>query len=454
MADRKFRSVGRRIQGFSVSAHGNPDNQKRMMRAVGGRGVAVTITPVAANRDSRGLKQAASLARLGFRSVLFEGQKSSPPPHIADVEVIGLRGLAARQDSPEPSTISGVAAFIDRFRRRATSPQASKVLSGMGFLAYLIYYAAHFLFKGARHIPGASLYYLNEFSFFPAVWMKTWNRRSIMVYDARDFYSGMELPAMQTPFQRLIAGFGLRIERRCVRRADIFITVAEGVADLYQRDFGRRPEVIRNAHDTRIDRTPQKSLRERTGLSADAAIVVIVGQAKAGREISGVLGALARLPLLHLALVGNGYRQMLVGQTESIADRIHYVEDVPANEVVPLIREANASLIVYYARSENYKNALPNGFFQSVAAGLPLLHSGIPEIDRLCRDLDFGVSVQPDDVAGLTGWLEKVIDRGHWYIDQKLRSEKAALELTWQREEVKLDRLLTQRLSASGREDI
>lgn len=200
--------------------------------------------------------------------------------------------------------------------------------------------------------------------------------------------------------------------------------------------------MIRNVHDTRLDRTPQVSLRNRTGLLQGEPILVVVGQAKPGRELSGVRGALAKLPRLHLALVGNGYRQALGEQPAEIAARIHYIENVPATEVVPLIREADASLIVYYARSENYKNALPNGFFQSVAAGLPVLHSEIPEISRICRELDFGAVVEPDDVAGLVGLLGNVVERNAWFQDQKRRSEKAALALTWQREEEKLARLI------------
>jgi hypothetical protein len=67
-------------------------------------GDAVTVTPVAARRDGRILKQSSSLARAGFRSILFEGQKSVPPIALPDVEIVALSAAG----------VSGSAGFVKR----------------------------------------------------------------------------------------------------------------------------------------------------------------------------------------------------------------------------------------------------------------------------------------------------------------------------------------------------
>lgn len=409
------------------------------------RPIAVTITPVAAMRDSRSLKQAASLAHAGYRSILLEGQRSDRVIELPNVDIVGMSAAISGEGKiTRSSSQAGVGRYIALFRKRATAPDASWLEAHIGFFIYLAFYTRHFLIGGLRHIPPASVYYLNEFSFFPAVWIKSWLHGASLVYDAHDFYISIESSALQTPFQKLIVGFGRRIERRCIREAKAFTTVGKGIADLYDKEFGRCPEVIRNAHDTRIDQNPARSIRERAQLSEEQCLVVVIGQAKPGQEFSGLFEALKSLPHLHVALVGNGYRNLLseTVQRHGVVAQIHYVENVPATEIVPLIRDADASLIVYYARSENYRNALPNGFFQSVAAGLPVLYSELPEITKICRELDFGVSIRPDDVSGLTMLLQKVIDRSDWYKDQRDRSEKAASVLTWQNEEKKLFQLL------------
>jgi glycosyltransferase involved in cell wall biosynthesis len=405
-------------------------------------GDAVAVTPVEARRDSRILKQCMSLARAGFRSVLFEGRQSHPPIVLPGVEIVGLTGaISSTRLAGAPGQRCDLAT---RLKERITGPNATWFEAWTGFAAYLMLYLGHFVIGGIRYMPPASLYYLSEFSFFPAVWVKSKWHGAAIAYDARDYYVGIETASNKTRFQKLVVGFGRFIEKICVKEVQVFTTVGEGVASLFEREYGRRPEVIHNAHDDRIDQVCQKTLRQRVGLRRDETLLVIVGNAKPGQDISGTLGALERLPMVHLALVGNGYRRSLASRRFStgIAARLHFIEDVPATEVVPLIRDADVALLIYFEHSENYKNALPNGFFQSVAAKLPLLHGGLPEISRVCRDFDFGVTVAPDDADALTAILTQVVQRTDWYNEQRLRSAKAASSLTWQNAEARLQQLL------------
>ena len=85
------------------------------------------------------------------------------------------------------------------------------------------------------------------------------------------------------------------------------------------------------------------------------------------------IAALARLPeRFHLAFLGRGYEAVATAQRRGpLADRLHLGHLVAPNEVVPAIRSADVGLVLYAPYSENYRNALPNGFFQVVAAGLP-----------------------------------------------------------------------------------
>jgi glycosyltransferase involved in cell wall biosynthesis len=411
---------------------------RRMTSATTRYGDAVVVTPVPARRDSRILKQSLSLARAGFRSILFEGQQSSPQIFLPNVEIVALNGAKFVKISP------GASSYREKLRRRITGGNASWIEAWAGFIAYLLYYLKHYVVGGLRHLPPASLYYLNEFSFFPAVWVKSKWHGAVIAYDARDYYVGIETDSTKTRFQKLVVEFGRLVEKCCVRKAQVFTTVGEGIATLLERQYGRRPEVIYNAHDETIDKNCEQTLRQRIGLEKDTPLAVIVGHAKPGQDISGTVGALSRLSTLHVALIGSGYREMTTSRDlqAEVAARIHYIEDLGAGEIVPLIRDADIALLIYYPRSENYKNALPNGFFQSVAAGLPLLYGALPEIRRVCQEYDFGVAVAPDDVDGLTELLTRVVHKSEWYEEQRQRSARAASSLTWQRAEAKLQRLL------------
>ena len=413
-----------------------------MTDGTGWYGDAVAVTPVAARRDSRILKQSSSLARAGFRSILFEGQQSVPPIALPDVKIVALSTASASQGAAHLS--SGRGGLVAKFRKRVTGADASWPEAWIGFAAYLLFFTMHFVVGGLRRLPPASLYYLSEFSFFPAVWIKSKWHGAAIAYDARDFYVGIEPHSSKTRFQKLAVAFGRMVEKKCISQARVFTTVGEGIATLFEQEYGRRPEVIYNAHDERIDQRSREALRTRLGLTADLPLAVIVGHAKPGQDISGTLGALERLPTLHVALIGTGYRAMMASKRFSshVAARLHYVEDAAATEIVPLIRDADVALFIYYPRSENYKNALPNGFFQAVAAALPLLHGGLPEMARVCREFNFGEAVQPDDVDGLTELLARVVSRSDWYEEQRRRSALAGRFLTWRQSEERLQRLL------------
>src|SRR5262245_49219469 len=76
------------LKGLAIAQRGERALLASIARSAPADVIAVTITPVAACNDSRALKQAASLARIGFQSVLLEGKRSTRSPQIAGVQLI------------------------------------------------------------------------------------------------------------------------------------------------------------------------------------------------------------------------------------------------------------------------------------------------------------------------------------------------------------------------------
>ena len=63
-----------------------------------------------------------------------------------------------------------------------------------------------------------------------------------IVYDAHDFYRGIELPEQQRPFdQHWLRPFQDRLELRLVSTADAFVTVSDGVADAMASTLAAAP---------------------------------------------------------------------------------------------------------------------------------------------------------------------------------------------------------------------
>jgi glycosyltransferase involved in cell wall biosynthesis len=267
------------------------------------------------------------------------------------------------------------------------------------------------------------------------------------IYDAHDFYGQLDADTDASPFWRKwVVPFEQRIEQACMRRAAAVVTVNEGIARLIEARFHRRPLVLRNVHDERLDREPVQTLRERLSLTTEDFLLVSVGNAKAGMAIEPVFTAFAALTgRVHLAFVGADYeRQMEMPRSRGLATRVHFVPPVKPNEVVPFIRTADAAIILYYAKSVDYQFALPNRFFQPIAAGLPILYPDLPEIRRLAESHGLGLLIDPESPRSIFEAISLLMTDSETLAQLKHNIKAARDRLNYQSEEGVLQNLLTE----------
>jgi glycosyltransferase involved in cell wall biosynthesis len=384
------------------------------------RPVAISLTPLPLEADSRAFRIASSLADAGFRSILVEGRASRDRFWGRAIEVRSIEAATAES---------------------SRAPRGGVLRDGrLGSIGELALYAAfrahdwwYHCRRPAAIMPRGDLYYLHSFELHRAVAARAGPAAPI-IYDAHDFYRGIDPPDRQLSFDRHhLRPFLNRLEDRLAATAAALVTVSDGVADLMERAFKRRPTVIRNCHDERLDQPIESDLRARLGLSSADRLCVVVGNRKPGMAIDVAAEALALLPeRFHLAFLGRGYdsdREWI--RTKPIAARIHFGHHVPPSQVVPFIRSADAGLVIYRHYSENYRCALPNGFFQIVAAGLPLVRAALPEIEAAIGSRAVGVCLGQLDAPSLaTAILHCTAD------GPTLRSASAMLgqELRWERE--------------------
>jgi len=368
----------------------------------------VSITPQASQRDSRAGRIAASFGRLGFRSVLCEGLRSTEPPDTALYRVRSIR-LRVRDG------------------RRASKPRrlGSRVFD---------------LVVGPwLRVPRADLYYLHSSYQYPGFALRNLFRRAPFVYDAHDFYSGLADADLQPAWQRRLE---LRIERACIRRAAATVTVSDGVADLYEERFGRRPTVLHNAHDPRLDHEPATTIRAAVGVGGDELLVVLIGQWKAGATpLKVVVRAVARSDEhVHVVFVGDGFpdgSRSLV-ERAGVADRVHFLPSVEPSEIVPFVGTADAGAVLYRPINASVAACLPNGFYQVVAAGLPVVYGlDLPMVAALAKDI--GLGVDGSDPEAIAGAFDRLAS------DERLRQQlrdaarRRSGELVWSAEEGQLD---------------
>lgn len=313
---------------------------------------------------------------------------------------------------------------------------------------YLFWHLLYDVLVPLKYIPRASLYYLHGHQLYPAVYILSKRYKAPIIYDAHDFYSGIlscrEIAACNFG-RRWMMAFHRCLESRLIRNASAVITVSQGVAKLQEHAFGRRPIVIRNCHDPRIERHPPMSLRGTLVLSSDQFLVVVVGNCKPGMAIREALDAMVELPArVHLAFVGRFYEEHLSHiRLRRLQDRVHIVGPVKPQELVPFIRSADASMLLYYSRSANYKNCLPNGFFQAIAAGLPILYPRLPEIKEIAEEYVIGVPIDPLVPKSISSAVIELMHDLERIAGYRKNLVAAARDLAWEKEELTLKELIS-----------
>ena len=467
----------------------------------------VSITPLKVQADSRTFKQATSVTRFGYTSIVVEEYQSNfdgaaLPFQLrtvirnnhTEVQVIPPQERAGQSATTRPASWRVVWSLWQYCKSKARSLKARLPAPAQGawrlarFVLRAVVYIASILVQDFKQwllqrrqayrefmvsepvlfvqyvydffykygllplkcTPKASLYYLHAFYQFPAVYLLCLRHGARYIYDAHDFYSQLEdNESFPSFWSRWIIPFERVVETWCIKHAAAVVTVNDGIAQLIQDAYGPRAIIIRNAHDLRLDQAPSQHIRQQLHLPPDQFLVVSVGHAKPGMAIEEMLKALLSLPLnVHVAFLGDGYAPYdKTVQEHNLEGRVHFVLPVKPYEVVPFIRSADAAIVLYYSKSVDYQYSLPNRFFQSIAAELPMLYPELAEIKRLAELYSVGMLIDPRLPQSISTAIEELMrdpERVH-HLKHNLRIAKE--KLSWEHEEEVLRDLLTRCLS-------
>ncbi|MCJ7531198.1 MAG: glycosyltransferase [Anaerolineales bacterium] len=402
----------------------------------------ITVIPEPIERSSRALKQSASLTRFEYRSIVIEGERSNnfDSNLLFELESPALQNPVTTKHH---GTIFNLWESIIRRIKKFKRPD----LPIFSALAPLFWYFDHSwrnyilptLRIGVKH--PARLYYLHGFEYFPAVYILCLIQRARYIYDAHDYYADLVRKTIKSP---LWMNYYLWLERLCVKNAAACVTVNNSLANLLREEFGRDFIVIRNCHDVRLDTSVVQDIRKTLNLSSDDFIMVCVGHNKDFLAIEQTIQSMVMLPTnVHLAFVGNNYeshREMT--RQLDLADRVHYIDAVKATEVVPFIRTADLSLILYYPSSSFVDISLPNKFFQSIAAGLPLLYPDLMEIKTISEQYQLGIQVDPLSSQSISDAVISLYSNRSKMMELKRNLQKASEEINWEKEEILLKKIV------------
>lgn len=368
--------------------------------------------------DGRVLKEAGSLTRAGWRVV-----------------IIGIDRMKSLLPDDE---------VIDGFRVQVVKPGGIPGLEGKVGKAVRVFQGYWLVARRLRQMK-ARVYHANDFiGLLMLALAGLWDRT--FIYDAHELYFERSVKGGRTP-TRFMLSLLRPLEGWMARRAAGTITVGDQLANWLAEHLRiKRPIVVRNVVDVRNDGEPVPMPRQ-----AGERIIGHSGYITHGRHLPELVEALRYLPEhVSLALVGDGSLwPVLERQAEKlgVGHRLHRVHPVTPQTMAPTMAQADAAVVIITSDATSYHFALPNKLFESIAAGLPLVVTDIPEVAGLVRQYDLGVILSSVEPEALARAIEAVLEpeANARYRANALRARES---LTWEAEEAKLVALYRQVLGA------
>jgi glycosyltransferase involved in cell wall biosynthesis len=308
-----------------------------------------------------------------------------------------------------------------------------KHLPSKGALFYAALNVRLFLFLLRQK---AEVIHANDLDTLPAAFAASLIKGVHLVYDTHEYFLGV--PELQNrPWVRRVWAFW---ERLIFPRLKYVFTVNQGIAQLYERDYGLKPQVIRNV-PMHIRERANTVQRLDLGIPEDVPLLVIQGSGlNVDRGLEEAVQSLHHLPHAWLMLIGNGDALPALKQLaadEGLLPRILFLPKMAYPEMMARTALADVGLSVDKDTNINYRFSLPNKIFDYMAAGVPVLASPLPEVQQVIEHYCAGViarEVSPEAIAEAANVL---IARGKSHFEPALRA--ASADLVWEREAIPME---------------
>ncbi|RXK48274.1 glycosyltransferase family protein [Aquirufa rosea] len=263
--------------------------------------------------------------------------------------------------------------------------------------------------------------------------VKNYTNKSKIILDAREYYPKEMEGSFY--FRHIVAPEKRHLCKLLLKKIDGFYTVSNGLAELFEREFSIRPEVIRSTpYYNKVKYKPIKDFPVK---------LVHHGVANRDRLLENMIFVLAGLEgryTLDFYLTGdeNYIRELKVLGHKS--KNVNFHDPVPFSEINEMLCSYDIGFYFLVPAGFNTKFNLPNKFFEFIQAGLGVVIGPSPEMSLIAQE--FGVGIISDDftVQSMIKTLKSKSLKDLNLI--KNNSIEVALQLSWETESKKLESII------------
>lgn len=265
------------------------------------------------------------------------------------------------------------------------------------------------------------------------------DKKCPVIYDSHEFELGRN--EKRNWCTRLIIRI---VENYFIKRCVFTIAVNDSIADRLCEEYSlkRRPIVVRSTpnlwrlNNSKIENN-RKLILDELGVEF---LITYHGIIRSGRGIEDLIKVLSLDNTIGGLIIGDcasddyykSLQQLAVDY--SVNDRVKFHKAVPLNELSELIGAGDASMILIKPESISYYLSLPNKFFESIQALIPIIASDLPEISKLTKEYSIGLLCNSSDLKNIYQQILLLKRNREVYSNIKKNLLKAKEELCWEKE--------------------
>lgn len=201
----------------------------------------------------------------------------------------------------------------------------------------------------------------------------------------------------------------IEVERRLANKTDRLIAVSEEIRDsLLELRIGTPDKISVVSLGLPLDRfaapLPEGRLRKALGIPVEAALVGVIARLVPIKDHATLLRAIAELPGVHLAILGDG---------ESRAEIVRMISELGLTQRVhmagwwPDIETAMVDLDVVALTSRN--EGTPVSLIEALAAGRPVVATDVGGVRTVVRHEITGLLASPGDASTISGAIQRLL---------------------------------------------
>ncbi len=254
--------------------------------------------------------------------------------------------------------------------------------------------------------------------------------RPLWIIDAHEYFP--EVPELEG--RRLKKRLWEIVESFSIRSADKVYTVSQSIAEIYQKKYRKKIEVIRNVPFLRYSNVVKPN-----SAKSDSGILLYQGALNAGRCVDLYIRAMTQLEG-ELWLAGEGdlsSELRALASVLGVSERVRFLGRISPEELRQFTAKAWLGLNVLENKGLSYFYSLSNKCFDYVMAGIPQIGSDFPEYQKLNEQYEVMELIEPklDVFVNVVKQLQSDKARYQYLCAQ---CKPAAAKWNWEYEKEKL----------------